>query len=672
VKNNAGWWAANQISETEFLNAIEFLIGAGIIIVDISENEKHSAQNIVELLDSLSFLEEVITTDKQSNHFINSHGFRGPEISEDKPSNIFRVFVVGGSTTYGAGVNDENTITALLQKKFDEKNHAQTVEIVNAGISGMRSNGEVTLIKEKLLGFSPDIIIVYDGFNDIKSYYGSNLNPERSLNSNKLGSPTEWKNRWIELCKFGEMNDFKTVVTLQPFLGTGDRLYTDREIAMADSYVFPAPLVNGYHDYVAHLEEINQNCAAAYDLKHVFDNHLGAVYFDYTHVGNVGNEIIANIFYEIINDDLKNNIIDEKNIDKFIPTAYSVKKLLRDKFNNEKTEIFDKDYSGQNLSGENFFAGNIRGTDFSNAILVGANFRLATIDDADFTNADLTGASFALSILKNSDLTGAILTDVYAPNSFLIDNTLHNTHLNGANFDGGEIQCSLSLEYAGQPLMEIPNRISTCIDNVNFENTNLTRGKLFNLDLNNSVVKNTKFTMTQITKVNFPEEISADLSGAGLRITQLHGDMSNVIFSCYEFWCTDFTSKIHTASIGHVAGADLSGADFRGVNLKDAIFTPSNPDQEGWMGQTNHLYRENYAVNASEANFSNTDLSGKNLSLVNFNGAIFYGADLSNSDLRYSDLSGANLEGANLQGALIDHALLVNANLKCINHTICD
>ena len=31
VKNTAGWWATDAISETEFVNAIEFLINVGII-----------------------------------------------------------------------------------------------------------------------------------------------------------------------------------------------------------------------------------------------------------------------------------------------------------------------------------------------------------------------------------------------------------------------------------------------------------------------------------------------------------------------------------------------------------------------------------------------------------------------------------------------------------------
>ena len=33
VKNTAGWWANDQISETEFVNSMEYLIDSGIIDV---------------------------------------------------------------------------------------------------------------------------------------------------------------------------------------------------------------------------------------------------------------------------------------------------------------------------------------------------------------------------------------------------------------------------------------------------------------------------------------------------------------------------------------------------------------------------------------------------------------------------------------------------------------
>ena len=42
VKNTAGWWATDAISETEFLNAIEFLINDELIQVSISETTKNS------------------------------------------------------------------------------------------------------------------------------------------------------------------------------------------------------------------------------------------------------------------------------------------------------------------------------------------------------------------------------------------------------------------------------------------------------------------------------------------------------------------------------------------------------------------------------------------------------------------------------------------------------
>ena len=152
--------------------------------------------------------------------------------------------------------------------------------------------------------------------------------------------------------------------------------------------------------------------------------------------------------------------------------------------------------------------------------------------------------------------------------------------------------------------------------------------------------------------------------------------MGNVIFPD-ELLNTDFTDKqIPREVSGQVvymmaAGADLSGVDFRGINLKNVIFSVSDPDQKEWQGPDNHSYRKKLGVIVAEVNLSNVDLSGKNLSLINFNGANLSGANLSNSDLRYSDLSGANLAGANLQYALLDNAILSNANLKCINHPIC-
>ena len=38
VKNTAGWWADDQISETEFVNSMEYLIDSGIIQLSSQQN----------------------------------------------------------------------------------------------------------------------------------------------------------------------------------------------------------------------------------------------------------------------------------------------------------------------------------------------------------------------------------------------------------------------------------------------------------------------------------------------------------------------------------------------------------------------------------------------------------------------------------------------------------
>ena len=42
VKNTAGWWATDVISEREFVNAIEFLVNAGIIQVSSTSSNNNS------------------------------------------------------------------------------------------------------------------------------------------------------------------------------------------------------------------------------------------------------------------------------------------------------------------------------------------------------------------------------------------------------------------------------------------------------------------------------------------------------------------------------------------------------------------------------------------------------------------------------------------------------
>jgi len=235
----------------------------------------------------------------------NSEGFRGPEFSKEKPENYYRILMIGGSTLFGWGVLDHQTIPYYFQTLFDNSDINYKVEVINFGIPGISSPGEVHTLKTKLLFFEPDLIIVYEGWNDAYDFF--TLNKASS-------SPSQWKDRWIEICKLGKQNAFKTMILLQPLINTGNKILTQQEILKV---VNPHKRVVGptlYLQYAEQLDAMNEQCAVSADLRAVFDNIEEPIFYDFGHMGPLGNKIIAEKIYQyslpIITEDLKN--IDEK------------------------------------------------------------------------------------------------------------------------------------------------------------------------------------------------------------------------------------------------------------------------------------------------------------------------------------------------------------------------
>ena len=222
VKNTAGWWANNQISDDDFVNSIQYLIRVGIIIIPQTENvltDLSTVKPSYSILDTTSFFEVEVDhiPAKHREHpelyNINSEGFRGPEFSKDKADNTYRIIAVGGSTTFGSGVTDENTWPRILEKKLQNLSESKNIEVINAGIGAITSFNESKLIKEKLIHYKPDLIIVYDGFNDTACKMVEHItkhhdgNKEVKIKNCGVYSPDNYDKiyaeRWSEICKLG-------------------------------------------------------------------------------------------------------------------------------------------------------------------------------------------------------------------------------------------------------------------------------------------------------------------------------------------------------------------------------------------------------------------------------------------------------------------------------------
>lgn len=271
---------------------------------------------------------------------INEYGFRGKSISIEKPVDVFRIFIVGGSTVFGVGSSSDNsTISGYLQELYDDSNTDFKVEVINAGIPNAYSSDELYIINNKLLKFNPDLIIVYDGWNDIyrnvelsklidhefftqlseaflkNDYYKTGTillhnyhtwqknqlyvaNKTMAFNEKEIDAKVLlWKNNMNEICNLkSAKTDMLSV--LQPIVGTGHKILTEEEekhfIAYDHNKVIPH-----YEKFATEINQLNNVCDGITDGRDFFDTQSSTIYFDSGHVGDKGNSIIAEKLYQI-------------------------------------------------------------------------------------------------------------------------------------------------------------------------------------------------------------------------------------------------------------------------------------------------------------------------------------------------------------------------------------
>lgn len=99
---------------------------------------------------------------------INNIGVRGKDVTLKKGENDLRIISLGESSTFGFYSRDEYTYPAQLEKLLQLKLNTRyrTVEVINAGIPHANSDNILAFLKEELLGYSPDIVTLYAGYND--------------------------------------------------------------------------------------------------------------------------------------------------------------------------------------------------------------------------------------------------------------------------------------------------------------------------------------------------------------------------------------------------------------------------------------------------------------------------------------------------------------------------
>ena len=99
----------------------------------------------------------------------NEAGYRGPVVSPSKPDGVFRIVLLGGSTTHGFGVEDPETIDAHMRRVAAERWPGRPIEVVNLALGGYDSYQVRERLRVDGLAYAPDLVVINSGINDVRN-----------------------------------------------------------------------------------------------------------------------------------------------------------------------------------------------------------------------------------------------------------------------------------------------------------------------------------------------------------------------------------------------------------------------------------------------------------------------------------------------------------------------
>ena len=276
----------------------------------------------------------------------NLHGFRDGEFTFAKPANEFRIIIVGGSTVFGWGVNEADTIPALLRDKLKSQT-TKKIRVINAGIPWYASWHEAGLVFFKIIEMNPDWIISLDGLNDTAQGIAPNwepvsrgfLDPPTRLAFQRLHSETSQRSFLAELLTISQTYTYfsskiqsreamnkgvyhpelwdqyvslkeqiqsmtaakgiRFTTFFQPVIVTG-KILTEDEIRNNETNMRLSAFADSFRKtYLAGEEKaLRSSKLRVFSLKDIFKNVRETIYVDGQHYNRRGNEIMASEIFK--------------------------------------------------------------------------------------------------------------------------------------------------------------------------------------------------------------------------------------------------------------------------------------------------------------------------------------------------------------------------------------
>lgn len=102
-----------------------------------------------------------------SKSFFGADGMREKGLTIEKPAGVFRVALLGDSIVESLQVPFEETFGQILEKSLKKTADGKNLQVLNFGNSGYSTAQEYLQLKNKVLKYSPDAVIVFYNHRDI-------------------------------------------------------------------------------------------------------------------------------------------------------------------------------------------------------------------------------------------------------------------------------------------------------------------------------------------------------------------------------------------------------------------------------------------------------------------------------------------------------------------------
>lgn len=123
---------------------------------------------------------QVIEKSWHPEYFINSKGYRGKDFQKNKSIGTTRIIIFGGSSVFDIYQPEGKDWPHLVEQMLKE-NGFSNVEVINAGIPGHNTFDSFGRLFSEVWTLNPDIVILYEAWNDIGWYFTSNSTIQRSV-----------------------------------------------------------------------------------------------------------------------------------------------------------------------------------------------------------------------------------------------------------------------------------------------------------------------------------------------------------------------------------------------------------------------------------------------------------------------------------------------------------